>query len=133
MILVAATALGLSEGDYVEIECDGEAGALLIWPRAAYTRTLPRPEYVRAVAALLQDYGAVLATNTSVMTVHRECAEVLGLKIHEPDQVGAGDRCGLCDPHYLPEADRATFVNHHQRIPRCCRTPPTGNRCSERG
>ena len=56
-----AGALGLGEGDYVEIECDSEAGALLIWPRAAYARTLPRPDYVRAVAAFLQDYGGVLA------------------------------------------------------------------------
>jgi antitoxin component of MazEF toxin-antitoxin module len=56
-----AGALGLGEGDYVEIECDGEAGALLIWPRAARARTLPRPEYVRAVAAFLQDYGDALA------------------------------------------------------------------------
>jgi antitoxin component of MazEF toxin-antitoxin module len=56
-----AGALGLGEGDYVEIECDGEAGALLIWPRAAHARTLPRPEYVRAVAAFLQDYGDALA------------------------------------------------------------------------
>jgi antitoxin component of MazEF toxin-antitoxin module len=55
-----AGALGLGEGDYVEIECDSEAGALLIWPRAAYERILPRPEYVHAVAGFLQDYGAAL-------------------------------------------------------------------------
>ena len=57
----AASALGLGEGDYVEIECDDAAGALIIWPRAVYARTLPRPEYVRAVAAFLEDYGAALA------------------------------------------------------------------------
>jgi antitoxin component of MazEF toxin-antitoxin module len=55
-----ASALGLGEGDYVEVECDSEAGALIIWPRAAYERNLPRPEYVRAVAAFLQEYGAAL-------------------------------------------------------------------------
>ena len=56
-----AGALELDEGDYVEIDCDRGAGALLIWPRAAHARALPRPEYVRAVAVFLQDYGPALA------------------------------------------------------------------------
>jgi antitoxin component of MazEF toxin-antitoxin module len=56
-----AEAVGLAEDDYVEVECDGAAGAIVVWPRAAYTRRLPRPEYVRAVAAFLYDYGAALA------------------------------------------------------------------------
>ena len=56
-----ATAVGLAEDDYVEVECDSAAGAIVIWPRTAYRHRLPRPEYVRAVAAFLSDYGAALA------------------------------------------------------------------------
>ncbi|HWP29168.1 MAG TPA: hypothetical protein VFB73_14160 [Chloroflexota bacterium] len=57
----AAAALDLHDGDYVEIECDPAAGALVIWPRALYQRLGLTPAYVRLVGDFLRDYGEVLA------------------------------------------------------------------------
>jgi antitoxin component of MazEF toxin-antitoxin module len=57
----AATTLGLGEGDYVEIEWDAAAGALLVWPREAYANRVPPVEYLQTVAAFLRDYGPALA------------------------------------------------------------------------
>jgi antitoxin component of MazEF toxin-antitoxin module len=57
----AAAALGLREGDYVEIECDPDAGALVIWPRVRCQRLGLTPASVRLVGDLLRDYGEVLA------------------------------------------------------------------------
>ncbi len=57
----AAAALGLVDGDYVEIDWEGEAGVLLLWPRAAYERRVPPRAYLETVAAFLRDYGPALA------------------------------------------------------------------------
>ncbi|HEY7064705.1 MAG TPA: hypothetical protein VII06_24745 [Chloroflexota bacterium] len=56
-----AAALGLGEGDYVRIEQDAAAGALLLWPHVAYERVGVSSEYVRAVGDFLRDYGPALA------------------------------------------------------------------------
>ncbi len=57
----AAATLGLAEGDYVEVDWDPDAGALLIWPRDAYQKRVPQRAYVSAVAEFLRDYGPALA------------------------------------------------------------------------
>ena len=57
----AAESLGLGDGDYVEVDWDGEAGALLVWPRDAYERRVPQRDYLETVAAFLRDYGPALA------------------------------------------------------------------------
>jgi antitoxin component of MazEF toxin-antitoxin module len=57
----AAAALGLTEGEYVEVDWDSEAGALLIWPRDVFESRVPERAYLAAVAAFLQDYGPALA------------------------------------------------------------------------
>ena len=57
----AAQAVGLAEGDYVDVEHDAAAGALLIWPRAAHQRLGLSSEYVRMVGAFLREYGEALA------------------------------------------------------------------------
>jgi antitoxin component of MazEF toxin-antitoxin module len=57
----AAATLGLTEGDYVEVDCDSEAGALLIWPRDVYDSRVPERAYLAAVAGFLRDYGPSLA------------------------------------------------------------------------
>jgi antitoxin component of MazEF toxin-antitoxin module len=56
-----AGVLGLGDGDYVEIEIDTAAGALLIWPRAARERLGLHSDYVQTVAEYLRDYGEALA------------------------------------------------------------------------
>src|SRR5581483_6302059 len=53
--------LGLAEGDYVEVDWDPDAGALLIWPRDAYQKRVPQRAYVSAVAEFLRDHGPALA------------------------------------------------------------------------
>ena len=57
----AAALLGLADGDYVEVELDAVAGALLIWPREAHRRRVPSSEYVNLVGEFLRDYGDTLA------------------------------------------------------------------------
>ncbi len=57
----AADAVALQAGDYVEIECDADAGALLLWPRAARQRLGLTSQYVEMVADFLRDYGEALA------------------------------------------------------------------------
>jgi hypothetical protein len=58
---VSAAALGVAEGDYVLVEHDAAAGALLVWPLAARERLGVGSAYVGAVAAFVQDYGEALA------------------------------------------------------------------------
>ena len=58
---VAARALGLAEGDYVDVEHDAAAGALLIWPRAAHQRLALSSDYVRMVGEFIRDCGDALA------------------------------------------------------------------------
>jgi antitoxin component of MazEF toxin-antitoxin module len=57
----AATALGVAEGDYVHVDHDAAAGALLLWPHAAHDRLAISSEYVRLVGDFLHDYGPALA------------------------------------------------------------------------
>jgi len=57
----AADAVGLQVGDYVEIECEADAGAILVWPRAARERLGLTSEYVEMVGDFLRDYGEALA------------------------------------------------------------------------
>jgi hypothetical protein len=57
----AAAALGVAEGDYVHLEYDAAAGALLLWPHAAHARLGISSEYVRVVGEFLRDYGPALA------------------------------------------------------------------------
>jgi antitoxin component of MazEF toxin-antitoxin module len=56
-----AAVLGLTENDYVEVEIDAVAGALLIWPRRARQRVGLDSEYVRRVGEFVRDYGSALA------------------------------------------------------------------------
>ena len=56
-----AEALGIQDGDYVVVEHDPGAGAMLVWPRATYARGGVDSTYVRAVADFLHDYGPALA------------------------------------------------------------------------
>ncbi len=56
-----ATALGVAEGDYVLVEHDAAAGALLVWPLAARERLGVGSAYVQTVAAFVRDYGDALA------------------------------------------------------------------------
>jgi hypothetical protein len=56
-----AEALGIGEGDFVHLEHDAAAGAVLLWPRAAHTRLGVSSEYVHVVGAFLRDYGDALA------------------------------------------------------------------------
>jgi antitoxin component of MazEF toxin-antitoxin module len=58
---VAAEALGLAEGDYVEVEHDAAAGALIIWPRSARERLALGSDYIRTVGEFIRDYGEALA------------------------------------------------------------------------
>ena len=57
----AVDALSVAEGDYVLVEHDAAAGALLVWPLAARERLGLGGDYVRTVAAFLRDYGDALA------------------------------------------------------------------------
>jgi antitoxin component of MazEF toxin-antitoxin module len=57
----AAAALGMADGDYVHVEHDPAAGALLLWPHAAHERLAISSDYVRLVGEFLRDYGAALA------------------------------------------------------------------------
>jgi antitoxin component of MazEF toxin-antitoxin module len=57
----AAEAVGLQGGDYVEIECDPDAGAILVWPRDARQRLGLTSQYVEMVGEFLRDYGDALA------------------------------------------------------------------------
>jgi antitoxin component of MazEF toxin-antitoxin module len=57
----ALSALGLAEGDYVRLEHDAAAGALLLWPHTAHERLGLSSEYVRQIGEFLRDYGAALA------------------------------------------------------------------------
>jgi antitoxin component of MazEF toxin-antitoxin module len=56
-----ADSLGLIASDYVEVEVDATAGALLVWPRAARARLGLSSDYVRTVAEFLRDYADALA------------------------------------------------------------------------
>jgi antitoxin component of MazEF toxin-antitoxin module len=57
----AAEALSAAEGDYVLVEHDAAAGAVLVWPLAAQQRLGLGSDYVRTVADFLRDYGDALA------------------------------------------------------------------------
>jgi hypothetical protein len=57
----AAVALGMAEGDYVHVEHDAAAGALLLWPHTAHDRLGITSDYVRVVGEFLRDYGPALA------------------------------------------------------------------------
>jgi antitoxin component of MazEF toxin-antitoxin module len=57
----AADALGVAEGDFVHLEHDAAAGALVVWPLAAHQRLALGSAYVRTVADFLRDYGDALA------------------------------------------------------------------------
>lgn len=57
----AAQAVGLAEGDFVQVEADADARALLIWPAEMAERLLPAAEWRAQVAAYLAAYGPALA------------------------------------------------------------------------
>jgi antitoxin component of MazEF toxin-antitoxin module len=57
----AADAVGLRAGDYVEVEWDADAGAILLWPRDARQRLGLTSQYVEMVGQFLRDYGDALA------------------------------------------------------------------------
>lgn len=57
----AVAALGLAAGDYVVVEQDTVAGALLVWPLRVRQRLGVSSEYVQTVAEFVRDYGDALA------------------------------------------------------------------------
>ena len=57
---VMAEAVGLAVGDDVVVEHDVEAGAILVWPRAAWEQTGLSSDYVRLVGAFVRDYADAL-------------------------------------------------------------------------
>ena len=57
---VMAEAVGLEVGADVVVEHDAEAGAILIWPRAAWEQKGLSGDYVRLVGAFVRDYGDAL-------------------------------------------------------------------------
>ena len=56
-----ARALDLAEGDYLTVEVDAGARALLIWPAAIRAAAIPQAEFRRQLAAYLEAYGPALA------------------------------------------------------------------------
>ena len=56
-----ARALDLAEGDYLTVEVDTEARALLVWPAAVRATIIPQEEFRQQVAAYLDAYGPALA------------------------------------------------------------------------
>ena len=57
----AARQVGFAAGDYVDVEIDREAAALVIWPASHPVRQGVRDGYRAQVAAYLADYGPALA------------------------------------------------------------------------
>ncbi len=85
-----AAALGLTAGNYVRLEHDATAGAVLLWPYQAHARRGVDSEYMRAVADFLRDYGPALAA--------LEQAEPTGLPTPESSSA-AGELPGEVSGH----------------------------------
>jgi len=98
-----AGALGVTTGDYVHLEHDATAGAVLLWPHAAYTRLGVSSEYVRIVSEFLRDYGPALAAVEEAAT---ERSAPSGLGAVEPlgalEQVNTVPLASPPEPHAPP-------------------------------